>query len=700
MLVLDKYLSKCVEKGWRCLVVVIGENNLELNSIGENTLCISKYADKTMFEKYNVPCSKIVNFAEAHKLLGTEFDNVVLSLHGTTGWPGNLLALSTEYVNKGGYYVLLVPEKLLETRFGKYFYNIVTRSENHLLIINNEIISHKYKKEKPTEPPSPTITSSDKYIKKLAKLAKNNEQAKALKLLPTFLYSRKYKMLLLYGDRGRGKSSILGLYGAYILARNSGAFIITSRNLESIQSFYKMLTRGLDVLGINYVVYEKNGLITSVSTGKSTIRYVKPWRVAGTKLNKPLLVDEAAGVGVARIRRWYNKIGKIIASTTIHGYEGSGRVLLKYIEELMKKTMTIKLRLPIRYYPNDPLEKTLYKLFHLDAEPAEINYEEIKSYEPEYLEISIDELVNNYELLRKTYGLLVTAHYRNEPDDLVLLLDTNVFKIRALTVEGQVIGVAQIRPENLGEENEKNITHKILERLCVAQYYKVRKHEVWRIVRIAITPPLQRKGYGSIFLKHIEEEARKNSIDSIGAIFSGFQTIKFWIKNNYYPIYISPRYNKVTGEKNIAVIKPLNKLSEKIIVAAATILYQKIRYTSHILYRDLGIEKIDEINKFLEEKIINNSPIELDCTRLRNYNENLSEYYEAIIDIIVKHINKTQLINLPKKCRHLVIARILQGKTVTEISRITKEKPDTIIRELNECIRELTKQLFDTICKL
>ncbi|RLG87873.1 MAG: hypothetical protein DRO16_05625, partial [Thermoprotei archaeon] len=176
-------------------------------------------------------------------------------------------------------------------------------------------------------------------------------------------------------------------------------------------------------------------------------------------------------------------------------------------------------------------------------------------------------------------------------------------------------------------------------------------------------------------------------------------TIRFWIKNNYYPIYISPRYNKVTGEKNIAVIKPLSKLSEKITVAATTILYQKIRYASYILYRDLGIEKIDEINKFLEEKQVNNSSIELDCLRLRNYNENPSEYYEAIIDIIVKHINKAQLINLPEKNRRLIIARILQGKTVTEISRITKEKPDTIIRELNKCIRELTKQLFDTIGK-
>ncbi|MCD6301287.1 MAG: tRNA(Met) cytidine acetyltransferase [Staphylothermus sp.] len=695
---LDKYLIKCVEKGWRCLVIVIGENDLSLNSIGENTLCISKYADKTMFEKYNVPCSRTVNFAEAHKLLGTEFDNVVLSLYGATGWPGNLLALSTEYVNKGGYYILLIPEKLLETPFGKYFYNIVIKSENHVLIMNNKIVSHRYKKEKPIEPPPPTVASSDKYIKKLAKLAKNNEQAKALKILPTFLYSRKYKMLLLHGDRGRGKSSILGLYGAYILARNNGIFIITSRNLESIQSFYKMLTKGLDALGINYVVtYEKNGLITSVSTGKSTIKYVKPWKVTETKHNKPLLVDEAAGVGVARVRRWYNKIGKIMASTTIHGYEGSGRVLLKYIEELMKKTMTVKLRLPIRYYPNDPLEKTLYRLFHLDAEPPEINYEEIKNYELKYIEISVDELINNYELLRKTYGLLVTAHYRNEPDDLVLLLDTNVFKIRALTIKDHVIGVAQIRPEKL-DESEKNILNKLLERLGVVQYHKPRKHELWRIVRIAITPPLQRKGYGSILLKNIEDEAKRNNIDSVGAIFSGFQTINFWLKNDYYPIYISPRYNKVTGEKNVAVIKPLNKSSENIVLAAATTLYQKTRYTSHILFRDLGIEKIDSINSFLEQKGINNSPQGLDCIRLRRYIEDLNEYYEAIIDIIVKHIDKTQFIDLSEKCRHLAIARILQGKTIVEISGITKENPETIINELNKCIRELTKQLSHTMC--
>jgi tRNA(Met) cytidine acetyltransferase len=221
---------------------------------------------------------------------------------------------------------------------------------------------------------------------------------------------------------------------------------------------------------------------------------------------------------------WYKKhkfqkyFYKLIISSTIHGYEGSGRVLLKYINEYFKRSMIIRLKTPIRYYPNDPLEKTMYRIFHLDAEPEDIDSSQV--YGTEFKEYGIEDLSENYELLRKIYGLLVLTHYRNEPDDLVLLLDTNYFKVFGLEDEnGRVIGVAQIRSEEYSGLNSLGKSTLLLNILY--RYGLLRNTSnlrIARIVRIAVTPSLQRRGYGSRLLRFLENKYSTEKYDLIGAI--------------------------------------------------------------------------------------------------------------------------------------------------------------------------------------
>ena len=242
-------------------------------------------------------------------------------------------------------------------------------------------------------------------------------------------------------------------------------------------------------------IVEKKGLVYSIeSLNGSRISYREPWRITSVGA-KPLFIDEAASVGIARVRRWYNKIDKIAATSTIHGYEGSGRALVKTIRQYFHKTMSIELRDPVRYYPGDPLEEFLYKVFHLDVEPKETSIPG-KVY---YRRIDVKDLVN-YELLRNVYGLLVLAHYRNEPDDLVMMLDSGFLEHRVLTGDkGDVIAVAQLRLEKISSINElydvfrgrlKGVS--VLDK--IARYGLVEDvvgKSLWRIVRIVVhrSPP-------------------------------------------------------------------------------------------------------------------------------------------------------------------------------------------------------------------
>ena len=430
---IDDFIQKTTKHGWRTLVIYLGRLDGLTEFLKDNNLRPSLCIVRKETSLFN--CVETRLYRETHRLLGLEYDSVLFTLENTMGWPGNLLALSFEFVRRGGFYILHIPPSHYDRPFTKYFLGVV-KSECNVVIVNGDHIEYvSVCREKPVEPPRPKPRSSDKLIRKLEKLCVNEDQARVIRGYPGFLYGRD-KLFLIQGDRGRGKSSVMGLLAAYTMVRGRSRFIVTSHSLYGVQSFFRLLVKGLETLGEKpFVERNSKGLVYRVSIKGSSLEYVEPWRI--TSVEQPLFIDEAAGVGVARVRRWYNRVGKLVASTTIHGYEGSGRVLLKIVREFFHRTQVYRLVNPVRYYPGDPLERILYRVFHLDAEPLEKN----RVIEPlSYRVYRSSDLAKDYELLRKVYGLLVTAHYRNEPDDLILLLDTNLFDIYVVyDGEGDII---------------------------------------------------------------------------------------------------------------------------------------------------------------------------------------------------------------------------------------------------------------------
>lgn len=699
MKTMNSFTDHLKETGWRGFIFIVDNLDKTLDMLKETELvldlCISKKPEK--LENENI-CIKSITLREAHKLLGEEYSNVAFFLEDLNGWPGNLLALSMEFVAKGGFYLIQVPERLSNSRFGRYFLHVLQKCENVLVIKNGTVLYINLKNEKPHPITKPRPKSKDKIVRKLEELAVSGEQALIIRNYPSFLYG-KNKLYLIYGDRGRGKSSVMGILAAYTLFKRRGKYVVTSSSIYGVQSFFKLLSKALSYLGVRPGIIKNNtGLIKGVTIGSASIRFVESWNVSDTDFDVPLFIDEAAGVGISRVRKWYNEVGKIVASTTIHGYEGSGRVLLKLVRELFHKTSIQKLSTPIRYYQGDPLEQAFYKIFHLDTEPLEKNY--LKK-PLSFTKLALDELVDNYELLRSVYGLLVTAHYRNEPDDLVLMLDTDYFDIFVIKDgEGDIIGVAQTRIEKVplnitSNEISKDprylITDK-LDRYGLLDAVKGRK--ILRVVRIAVTPPLQRRGVGSYMLSMIERES--NDIDLIGAIFSGFDTIRFWLRNNYVPIYISPRYNKVTGEKNVVVLKPLKDEATRIVVDAGKCLFQILWFTSHVYYRDLGTEKIVWILESLSKNGVRACSVSDDLRRLNRYMLG-DQFPDAVSDVLVKHFDKIKLDILDTVERRVFVARFLQGKPIDKIADFLNKRPTEVSDILKSAVDKTAEYLYNNL---
>ena len=86
-------------------------------------------------------------------------------------------------------------------------------------------------------------------------------------------------------------------------------------------------------------------------------------------------MDEAAAIPITLVKSLMGPY-MVILSSTVHGYEGTGRSLsLKLISSLKNKggntfgrqLKEVQLDEPIRYGSNDPIEKWLNDLLCLDA---------------------------------------------------------------------------------------------------------------------------------------------------------------------------------------------------------------------------------------------------------------------------------------------------------------------------------------------
>jgi N-acetyltransferase 10 len=156
-----------------------------------------------------------------------------------------------------------------------------------------------------------------------------------------------------------------------------------------------------------------------------------------------LIVDEAAAIPLTLVK---NLLGPymVILSSTVHGYEGTGRSLsLKLVQNLkennrQRQLKEMEMTEPIRYGLNDPIEKWLNELLCLDATR---NVESLPMGLPHPNECDLfyvnrDTLFSYHgsteRFLNKIMNIFVSSHYKNTPNDLQLLSDAPAHHIFVL----------------------------------------------------------------------------------------------------------------------------------------------------------------------------------------------------------------------------------------------------------------------------
>lgn len=127
-----------------------------------------------------------------------------------------------------------------------------------------------------------------------------------------------------------------------------------------------------------------------------------------------LIVDEAAAIPAPLLQALVSRYPRIFLTTTVQGYEGSGRgFILKFCAGLTG-VHYFTLDEPLRWSRFDPLEQWLNQALLFD---------DARSSAPDTLVTPHRVERHDFSALEAAYRLLTSAHYRTSPLDLRRLLD-------------------------------------------------------------------------------------------------------------------------------------------------------------------------------------------------------------------------------------------------------------------------------------
>jgi len=435
----------------------------------------------------------------------------------------------------------------------------------------------------------------------------------------------------------------------------------------------------------------------------------------------------------------YNRFNKVIFSSTIHGYEGAGRGFsVRFLTTIRKDPnvdlIEYEMIEPIRYALNDPVEKWLFDTFLLDAEPAPLNEEDLKNIDEMNVKYYIPDLeeffLKREEELREFVGIYVMAHYRNNPNDLGMMMDAPHHIIRMLKLPSNKI----VNAVDMAEEGPipVEIRRKLLSGLKLAgniipdrfiKHFKLLSFgdlKGIRIVRIATHPQVMNKGLGSYVLRKIEEEISGKGYDWIGAGFGASkELLNFWIKNNYIPIHISPDRNPISGEYTVIVIKPLSERAKKYILYAFNEFIIKLVNSLSSPYYDLEPTVAEMLlRKYFVKKnmVIKPNLTLVQKARLISYIMNemtLETCMDAVKEVVSTYFYdlSSNAPTLSLKDKLLLISKILQSKnwrtTCKELGldpvfamKKTREIIKILVKHYYGSIEELREKIFNTLEKI
>lgn len=463
-------------------------------------------------------------------------------------------------------------------------------------------------------------------------------------------------------DRGRGKSAALGMVLAQLRPHSSLAVTApTGAQLVSVRRF------------------------------DPEVDYVAPLQVGDVDL---LVVDEAAGLAVPTLKALSRRARHLVMATTVHGYEGHGRGFsLRFLPWLQQQrpTRVHRLEAPIRWSSDDPLERWLFHGLLLDATPAREPAGAVR-----WARLDRDALTADETTLRQVFGLLVAAHYRTTPDDLMRLLDAANLEVHVLRTERAIVAAClvaregRLTPDDLAPllEGRGRLRGQALAE-TLARHSDEPEAAAWdlrRNLRTAVHPARRREGLGARLATavHADEESRA---DAFGTMFGATPgLLAFRRAQGYRLVRLGATRSDRSGLMSVVMVRPssprAHALVERLRARLAVDLPHQLRLASaeHPVPDDLACAFRDGLDT--DASLLTNAEHH---QRLRRYLDGTQTDW-AIAGTLAAWAERADLAKLAPAHAALVRGRLLEHRAWRDLAAEHDGSVRMAMRTLREAV--------------
>lgn len=454
-------------------------------------------------------------------------------------------------------------------------------------------------------------------------LEKTNVQVDDLPEFVSQWKSSKESVLLIVGDRGTGKSTLLGK----IAKKYTSEICLTSSSRASLDGVYQICPNA-EFIGIDNILADEFDCDL-------------------------LLVDEIGSIPIYKLEQIILKFRKIVLSGSVDGYEGNANgIVLKLIPFLKENKISYqehKLEQGYRNEINDELGLFWRSLFRPEFFDT-YSRDEIKliSNELQIKSVSGKELINDEMLVKKIYGILSSCHYQTQPSDLRLLLDDPRNIIYYAESSGHIVGVLWGMFEQISEKLVENVflgtrrpKGNLIPQTLVAHsgFKNAGYYRYFRIARIAVNDSCRRLHIGTRLISFTEKKICEKC-DFIGVSFGVTKSLlQFWHSCGFESVKLGVKTDHVTGLLSVVMLKACKPILQSIITEWRKSFLENYMLQISWLYRDQNPDLLAQIISISAENLEFDYQYLRDINSIVNGSRSPEQALSSLYRWIITHVN-------------------------------------------------------------